>query len=131
MSQERWQTLAEDLGRIFLGWKLREDYDALLAIGEGALRIDLLTAEAWCEGEPLPPLFIAGELRSELEKVSNEIGAPLQTATLDAEFHTRQEWHPDGDVPTLDIACRVSLRVGDEEFTSETNNQSGELQGPR
>ena len=39
MSPEAWQTLADDLARIFLGWKLREDYDALLAIGEGSLRI--------------------------------------------------------------------------------------------
>ena len=124
MSQASWQTLAEDLGRIFLGWKLREDYDALLAIGEGSLRIDLLTAEAWCDGEPLPQLFIAGELRGEVEKVSGEIGTPLQTATLDAEFQTRQQWHPDGDVPTLDIACRIELQSDAQRATSEANNQT-------
>ena len=44
-----WQSLAEDLCRIFLGWKLREDYAALLAIGEGALRIDLRSGESWCD----------------------------------------------------------------------------------
>ena len=125
MSAARWQTLAEDLGRIFLGWKLREDYDALLAIGEGALRIDLLTSEAWCDDEPLPQLFIAGELRSEVEKIAAELGFPFEVATLDAEFQTRQQWRADGDVPTLDIACRIRLRAGGQEVTTETNNQSG------
>jgi len=131
VSQERWQTLAEDLGRIFLGWKLREDYDALLAIGEGSLRIDLLTAEAWCDGEPLPPLFIAGELQSEVEKMAAEVGTGPSEVALDAEFHTRKQWRADGDVPTLDLACRIRLRVDDQDITAETNNQGGEAQDPR
>ena len=46
---------AADLCRVFLGWRLREDYDALLALEEGALRVDVLSGEAWCDGDPLPP----------------------------------------------------------------------------
>ena len=38
---ERWSRVPEALCRSFLGWRLREDYDALLALEEGALRIDL------------------------------------------------------------------------------------------
>lgn len=122
-----WQSLAEDLCRIFLGWKLREDYAALLAIGEGALRIDLRSGESWCDGDPLPPMFIAGELRSELEKLAQtaERGTALEAATLDAEFHTRRQWRADGDVSTLDIACRVRLEFAGQAIEAEASNRAG------
>ena len=123
-----WQGLAQDLCRIFLGWKLREDYDALLAIGEGALHLDLRNAEAWCDGDPLPPLFIAGELRSEVEKCAagSPDGDALELATLDAEFQTRSQWRPEGEIPVLEIACRVRLRVAGRDVEAEAGNQGSE-----
>ncbi len=122
MSPEAWQALADDLARIFLGWKLREDYPALLAIGEGSLRIDLRSGESWCDGEPLPTLFIAAELQSELEKASADT-QPLGAAFVEAEFHTRARWHPDGERPFLEIACRVCLEVAGREVVAHASNQ--------
>lgn len=125
MNPEAWQNLAEDLARIFLGWKLREDYDALLAIGEGSLRIDLRSGESWCDGDPLPSLFIAAELQSELEKVAPAPGGKnaLGVAALEAEFHTRTRWQPDGETPYLEIACRVCLEVSGREVVAHGSNQ--------
>lgn len=113
--------LAAALCRIFLGWKLREDYAALVALGEGALRIDLLTGEAWCDGEPLPPLFIAGELARELAKQAPDQGFSL--AQLDALFAPSSASALGVRRPSLDLACRVTLHGhGGEVFAAEANN---------
>jgi hypothetical protein len=114
------QDIAHDLCRSFLGWKLREDYDALLALGEGALRIDLLTGEAWCDDEPLPPLFIAGELAREVAK--RAANAPLGLAQLDAAFAPSAARHAHARRPPLAISCRVTLRAAGETFAAEANN---------
>jgi hypothetical protein len=116
--------IAAALCRVFLGWRLREDYDALVALGEGALRLDLLAGEAWCDGEPLPPLFIAGELARELAKQA--AGERLALAQLDAAFAPSA---PRGGRrrPVLDLSCRVTLRSEDgRTFAAEANN-SGDV----
>ena len=112
--------LAHDLCRSFLGWKLREDYDALLALREGALRVDLMTGEAWCDDEPLPPLFIAGELAREIAK--RAAGARLDLAQLDAVFAPSEPRAAGARRPPLAISCRVTLRVAGETFAAEANN---------
>jgi hypothetical protein len=119
---------AADLCRVFLGWRLREDYDALLALEEGALRVDLLSGEAWCDGDPLPPLFIAGELRRELEAALARAGLPaaaLRAAELDAVF--AGELGPAGAEPRLRIACRCTLATAAGSFAAEarTGDEGG------
>jgi hypothetical protein len=111
---------AADLCRVFLGWKLREDYDALLALEEGALRIDVLSGETWCDGDPLPPLFIAAELRRELEaslaRAELTLGA-VHRAELEAEFAAQAD--AAGREPRLRIACRCTLELAAERFSAE------------
>jgi hypothetical protein len=118
--QAELQDLAHDLCRSFLGWKLREDYDALLALGEGALRIDLLTGEAWCDDEPLPPLFIAGDLAREVAK--RAVRVQLDLAQLDAAFAPSAMRPAHARRPPLAISCRVTLRAAGETFAAEANN---------
>lgn len=108
------------LCRVFLGWKLREDYAALVALGEGALRLDLISGEAWCDGEPLPPLFIASELVRELAKQS--VGAAFELAQLDAVFAPATASGLGVRRPPLDLTCRVTLRIAGETFAAEANN---------
>jgi hypothetical protein len=117
--------VAAALCRVFLGWRLREDYSALVALGEGALRIDLLTGEAWCDGEPLPPLFIAGELARELTKQT--AGERFTLAQLDAVFAPSVVRSAGPRRPTLDLACRVTVqRAGGEAVAAEANNGGAE-----
>jgi hypothetical protein len=117
--------LAPALCRIFLGWRLREDYAALVALGEGALRIDLLSAEAWCDGEPLPPLFIAGELARELAKQAPSTRFAL--AQLDAAFAQSAASALGARRPPLDIACRVTLHAASGEKLAAEANNSGDV----
>jgi hypothetical protein len=115
--------VAAALCRVFLGWRLREDYAALVALGEGALRIDLASGEAWCDGEPLPPLFIAGELARELAKQA--AGAELELAQIDAVFAPAAASALGVRRPPLDISCRVTLRASGASGasgTAEANN---------
>ncbi len=110
--------LAEDLCRIFVGWKLREDEPALRALGEGALRLDLRTGEAWCDGDPLPTLFIAEELRRELERVLAAASSPGEErvsgneaeAVLEAVFEVRAAGLAGPRVETLQVGCACRLR---------------------
>ena len=114
---------AADLCRVFLGWKLREDYDALLALEEGALRIDVLSGEAWCDGDPLPPLFIAAELRRELEGALARAGLALAgvgRAELEAVFEAQAA--AAGREARLRIACRCTLELDAGRFTAEARN---------
>jgi hypothetical protein len=111
---------AADLCRVFLGWKLREDYDALVALEEGALRIDVLSGEAWCDGDPLPPLFIAAELHRELEASLARAGLALgrvRRAEIEAEFAAQGE--ANGQEPRLRIACRAHLATEADSFAAE------------
>ncbi len=119
---EEW---ARELCRIFLGWKLGDDHDALLGMEEGALHVDLRTAECSCDGDPIPPLFIAGELRSWLERGLERTGATpdgLGEARLEALFATRHQALRGRTVPTLRLACRVRLATATDVAEAEANN---------
>jgi hypothetical protein len=116
---------AGELCRVFLGWKLREDYEALLALEEGALRIDLRSGEAWCDGDPLPALFIAGELQRELGAALARAGLgpdAVELAQLDAEFAA--EPAAAGRERRLRMACRCTLVSAAGRFAAEA--RSGE-----
>ncbi len=105
---------AEELCRVFLGWRLREDYDALLALEEGSLEIDLLSGEAWCDGDPLPPLFIAAELRALLARFLEQAGQELaarDSARLEVEFAIARRRSVGSAGPHLDLACRAVLEI--------------------
>ncbi len=122
------ERIAAALCRGFLGWRLREDYDALLALEEGSLWIDLRSGEAWCDGDPLPPLFIAGELQSELEKwLAKEarFDPARFEARLDAIFAVRTHWLRGREHRALDLSCRVTLRDGESQWSAEANNAGG------
>lgn len=120
------QEAAEALCRVFLGWRLREDEDALLALGEGELAIDLLSGESWCDGEPLPTLFIAEELRRELARELERAGLgadALREARLEALFSRRRRRALDaGGGPPLALACRSRLVTAAGEWSAEAHN---------
>jgi hypothetical protein len=124
--------LPERLCGLFLGWRLGEDAEALLAMGEGSLHIDLRTAEAWCDGEPIPPLFIAGELRRELGaalEAASLAEADLGEARLDAAFATRASWRHGREVPTLEITCRATITTPTGEWSAEASTAAARAAG--
>lgn len=117
--------LPAELCRVFLGWRLREDEAALLALGEGELRIDLLTGETWCDADPLPPLFIAGELRRHLGKALEAAGLPeasVREARLDVVFARRTAWRGPRPVEALELACRAVVATADGERVATAGN---------
>lgn len=125
MSGSPLETLAHDCCRIFLGWKLREDFDALRALGEGSLRIDLRSGESWCDEEPLPPLFIASELKATLERTLERAAIDpheIRAARLEVLFAAATAYSGGREVPTLKIACRSTIATATREFTAEANN---------
>ena len=115
--------LAAELCGVFLGWRLREDYAALVALGEGALRIDLASGEAWCDGEPLPPLFIAGELARTLAKSAGG----LELAQLDCAFASSVASALGRRRAPLDLSCRVTLGAAGVLHSAEANNAGGDV----
>lgn len=122
------EPVADACCRVFLGWRLREDRDALLALGEGRLEIDLLREEAWCDGDPLPPLFIATAVRETLVRKLAALGIELQNldaASLDAEFARREVRVRGQTKPSLQATCRVSLRIGGLEYAANMHNMAG------
>jgi hypothetical protein len=120
------EELARELCQVFLGWRLREDYDALLALEEGFLHIDLSSGEAWCDGDPIPPLFIAAELRRMLEVGLARAGvAPqsLREARLEVAFAARTaSQEGSGRGPLLQLACRSLVVTSQGEFGAEARN---------
>lgn len=126
MSGSLLDALARELCQVFLGWRLREDYDALLALEEGFLHVDLISGEAWCDGDPIPPLFIAAELRRTLEAGLARAGvAPesLREARLEVAFAARAaSREASGRGPLLQLACRSRLVTPEGEFGAEARN---------
>ena len=117
--------LADELCRVFVGWKLGQDEDALLELGEGALRIDVRSGECWCDDAPLPPLFIASELQALLERHQGRPeAAPIDSATLEALFETRRIWRRGGEAPTLEITCRTRLESAGAAASGEARRQA-------
>jgi hypothetical protein len=107
------EELPQELCSVFLGWRLGEDRDALLALGEGTLRIDLMSGESWCDDEPIPALFIAGELKRRIEDAG-----PLLAARVDAVFGVRTR----AGKTTLDVSCRITLETPTGPLTAEAAN---------
>ena len=126
MRTSPFEEIAENCCRVFLGWRLREDREALLAMGEGRLEIDLLTGEAWCDDEPIPQLFIACAVRDNLlrELEDNALDASsLESARVDAAFARRDVRKHGETKPALQATCRVVLRAGAKEFSAEMHNR--------
>ncbi len=125
MAQADLQVLAQELCRIFLGWKLGADHEALLALEEGELSIDVLSCECSCNGDPIPPLVIAGELNDFLLRTLEREGVPRESvgeARVDALF-ARSRRHSRGrEVPILRLACRSRVAAGEVVAEAEANN---------
>ena len=123
--EEPLEELARELCRIFLGWKLGADHDALLALEEGELSVDVLSGECSCNGDPIPPLGIAGELNDFLLRALERGGVPRESvseARVDALF-ARSRRHSRGrEVPVLRLACRSRIAAGAAVAEAEANN---------
>jgi len=115
-------SLADELCRVFVGWKLGDDEAALLALEEGALRIDLRSGECWCDDAPLPPLFIAQELRAMLERHPG--AASVDAAVLEALFAARGVWRRGSEARVLEITCRVRLQTPARSFAAEARRSA-------
>ena len=125
MAQVELQDLAQELCRVFLGWKLGGDHDALLAIGEGELVVDVLTGECSCNGDPIPPLHIAGELNDFLLRALEREGLPLaelDEARIEAVFARSRRRARGREVPILRLACRSRIATGASVAEAEANN---------
>lgn len=125
MAQDVLDELARELCRVCLGWKLGGDHDALLALEEGALSIDLLSGECSCDGDPIPPLFIAGELGECLLRGLERAGlsrAAVGEARVEVLFARRTQLLRGREVPTLRLACRSRIGAGGAVAEAEANN---------
>jgi len=125
VAQAELQALAEELCRVFLGWKLGGDHDVLLALEEGELAIDVLSGECSCNGDPIPPLNIAGELTDFLLRALERDGVPRATvseASVEALFARSRRRSRGRVVPILRLACRSRVAAGDTVAEAEANN---------
>ena len=64
MKHNRLKHCAHVLCHMFRGWRLHSDWETIVRLGPGMLKIDLLTEACWHDGNEIPALAIAKELRS-------------------------------------------------------------------
>jgi hypothetical protein len=62
LKSKRLHHAAQQLGQMFCGWQLHWDKPRLATLGSGVLEIDVLTESCAFDGQPIPPLQIAGVL---------------------------------------------------------------------
>ena len=125
MAQADLQVLAEELCRVFLGWKLGADHDALLALEEGELSVDVLSGECSCNGDPIPPLNIAGELNDFLLRGLERAEVPrdsVREARVEALFARSRRQSRGREVPVLRLACRSRIAANGLVAEAEANN---------
>jgi hypothetical protein len=75
------QDFANTACQMFVGWRIWNDLPRLLAVGEGVVEIDLLTAETLLAGRPVEPLSIGHEIRSWLRERIEAEGVPAGLVT--------------------------------------------------
>lgn len=117
MRRKRFKHQAYILCHMFCGWQLHADYDRLLELRAGKLRINVLTKECSFNGSSIKPLSMASVLNTWF--VNDLAGNNLRTedideATLDVEL----------DV-TRDPKSRKGISAIKHEFHCEGTIRSG------
>jgi hypothetical protein len=138
MGYKRLRHAADILCQMFCGWRLINSYYDLERLGPGTVSIDALTEACSFNGQPIPPLQIAAELRAWLHQDLPQHGieiAALTEASLTAElrFGTVAKadrvtgaihFTPDDGmvVPPIFVSCHIDCRsrvaTADRVFTS-------------
>ena len=91
--------------------------------------MDLLSGECSCDGDPIPPLFIAGELGDVLTRALEREGCPresLHEARLEALFARELRHRRGRELPALRLTCRVLLATAHARAEAEANNADPE-----
>lgn len=94
MSVKRLKHHAHNLGQMFCGWELMFDYKRLAEMGQGTLRIDMLTEECFHDGNAIDPLGIVDRLRDwmvrDLDDHNLNIDR-LECVELTVDFATKRQ----------------------------------------
>lgn len=118
MRRKRFKHQAYVLCHMFCGWQLHVDYDRLIGLRGGKLRINVLTKECFFNGSGVKPLSMAGVLNvwflDDLA-ANNLTTEDIDEAMLDVEFEV-----------TKDRKCRKGISVIQHEFHCEGTIGSGE-----
>lgn len=120
------QDYANKVCQIFVGWRLAvhdRDIPRLIEVGDGHLRIDLLTGATLVDGRPeLPPLGIAEELaawlRDRCDRDRVDIGE-VREAVLTVRFVAQERTTRRGTfVRHLQFDCHSRIDTGDRPYES-------------
>jgi len=117
MRRKRLQHVAQNLGQMFCGWQLFQDWSRLSSLGAGIIEMDFRTGLCTHNGVTIPPLTMMEVLGHWLNDDLKSQGLSLEsleTATLKVEFST--ERHTGQRVenvrwgrPTRDyVGCKLS-----------------------
>ena len=132
MRRKRLQHTADTICRMFCGWRLVNCMPQLVDLGSGTIHIDVLTGSCSFDGEAIPSLSIAEELRLWVRKdlEANQIPlAGLAHASLAAKLSlseiqwrdrtTNAHFFDDGRHVRTDTMHRCAIRCESEVATDE------------
>jgi len=115
---------------MFCGWQLYADYDRLIELGNGKLKINILTKECHVDSESIKPLSMASVLNSWLTddlKTSKIPPEWIDEAILTVELRVNKNPKSRRGTPIIehDFKCRGQIRSGVDIYTVEFSDQSG------
>lgn len=122
MRKKRLNHCADVLCQKFCGWRLHSDWDTLVRLGTGVLNIDILREECLHNGNLIPALNIAQNLREWLIEDLSTNHIPLNEiieAKLEVEFKLGlPEPTPSGPGVPSNFRCRSQISTDEIAYTS-------------
>ena len=127
MRKKRLNHCADVLCRMFRGWRLHSDWDALVRLGTGVLKIDILGEGCRHNDKSIPPLNIAQSLRDWLFEDLSTHQIPLNAiieAKLEIEFELGPpEPTPSGPGVPCSFRCCSQISTDEMVYTSTYEDQ--------
>lgn len=107
---------------MFCGWRLHSDWETIVRLGAGMLKIDVITEACWHDGNEIPALAIAKELRSWLLEDLEAHHIPLDRiskANLEVKLEPRiPEPTPSGPGVPVNFHCQSQIKTDEAVYNS-------------
>ena len=122
MKHNRLKHCTHVLCHMFRGWRLHSDWATVVRLGAGKLKIDVLTEKCWHDGNEIPTLTVAKELRSWLLADLEAHHIPLDRiseASLEVKLESGiPEPTPSGPGVPVSFYCQSQISTDETVYNS-------------
>lgn len=124
MGRKRFNHYADVVCRMFMGWRMQEDLEALAQLPDGSITVDLLAGTASHSSAGAIPLHIAKEIQAWLAHESQKDGiklSPVEDAKLFVAVKTDTVKTNRKKIVCFSFDCRSEFRLLDRTYVANVS----------